>query len=88
MNSPSADDRRTLRRIRLLIALFITGLVFSGVTAIPLETEVRWLTQVTGARQLVEAPASTSAPTWAEWLVRVEDALREINEKHPFIAYG
>ena len=88
MNSPSADDRRTLRRIRLLIALFIAGLVFSGVTAIPLEPEVRWLTQVTGARQLVEAPASTAVPVWAEWLVKVETALHDINTRHPFIAYG
>ena len=88
MNSPSADDRRTLRRIRLLIALFIAGLVCSGVTAIPLEPEVRWLTQVTGARQLVEAPASTAVPVWAEWLVKVETALHDINTRHPFIAYG
>ena len=88
MNAIALDHSRIIRRLRLLIALFITGLVLSGVTAIPFETEVRWLTNITGARQLVEATASTAAPAWAVWLVRVEDALREINEKHPFIAYG
>lgn len=88
MASDSNDYRRTICRLRLLIALFIAGLVFSGVTAIPLEPEVRWLTQVTGARQFVEAPASTAAPAWAEWLVKVENALHDINTRHPFIAYG
>ena len=73
--SDSTKHWRTIRRLRLLIALFIAGLVFSGVTAIPLEPEVRWLTQVTGARQLVETPASTAAPEWAVWLVKVESAL-------------
>lgn len=88
MASDSNNHRHTIRRLRLLIALFIAGLVLSGVTAIPLETEVRWLTQVTGARQLVEAPASTAAPVWAEWLVKVENALHDINTRYPFIAYG
>ena len=53
MNANSTDPPRLIRRLRLLIALFIAGLVLSGVTAIPLEPEVRWLTQVTGARQFV-----------------------------------
>ena len=88
MNAHSTDHPRLIRRLRLLIALFIAGLVFSGVTAIPLEPEVRWLTQVTGAGQLVEAPASTAVPVWAEWLVKVETALHDINTRHPFIAYG
>ena len=35
----------SLRRIRWLVALFIVGLVLSGATAIPLETEVNWLVQ-------------------------------------------
>jgi hypothetical protein len=45
-----------LRRIRWLVALFIVGLVFSGATAIPLETEINWLVHMTGAREFVEAP--------------------------------
>jgi hypothetical protein len=88
MNSYSTDHPQLIRRMRLLIALFIAGLVFSGVTAIPLESELHWLNQLTGARQLVEAPASTAAPVWAEWLVKVENALHDINTRYPFIAYG
>ena len=37
------------RRVRLLLLLFIAGLVVSGVTAFPLETELRWLTGALGA---------------------------------------
>jgi len=78
----------SLRRIRWLVALFIVGLVFSGATAIPLETEVGWLVQMTGARQLVETPGSTSVPAWAEWLCRVQTGLHETNVKFPFMGYG
>ena len=82
-----AGAGRLLRRIRWLVGLFIAGLIVSGATAIPLETEANWLTQVTGARALVDSPG-TAAPTWAVWLCRVTDALKEINARHPFIAYG
>jgi len=38
-----------LNRIRLLILLFIVGLIISGATAIPLETELKLLVQIAGA---------------------------------------
>ena len=58
MNRP--DQLR--RRIKGLTWLFIIGLVLSGATAIPLDVELDWLVDFTGARQLVEAPTSTAAP--------------------------
>lgn len=85
-HAPSSDSN--LRRIRWLVALFIGGLFLSGATAIPLETEVNWLVQVTGAREMVERQSSTPAPAWAEWLCRVQAGLRETNAKFPFISYG
>ncbi len=81
------EQRRALRRIRWLVGLFIAGLLLSGATAIPLESEVTWLAKVTGAHRLMESSAAP-APAWAVWLCRVEAALREINLKHPFISYG
>lgn len=84
----TSKSEPSLSRIRWLVALFITGLVLSGATAIPLETEVNWLVQSTGARQLMETPGSTSAPVWAEWLCRVQTGLHETNAKFPFISYG
>jgi hypothetical protein len=64
-------------RIRVLLWIFIVGLVISGVTALPLETELRILTQWAGA-----------GPGAAEWFLRIRDALIETNAKYPFIAYG
>jgi hypothetical protein len=76
------------RRIKLLTWFFIIGLVISGVTAIPLVTELDWLVKLTGARQLVETPGSTDAPVWAVWLVRIQLTLQETSEKHPMLFYG
>jgi hypothetical protein len=81
-------EQRLLRRIRLLTWLFIAGLVLSGATAIPLEAELDWLVNATGAREQVQTAASSGAPAWASWLVRVRNALAETLGRHPFIAYG
>jgi len=58
------------RRIKGLTWLFILGLVLSGATAIPLDSELDGLVEFTGARRFVETPASTAAPAWAVWLVK------------------
>jgi hypothetical protein len=86
----TSASRETIlrRRINLLTWFFIAGLVVSGVTAIPLESEVNWLVQTTGARQLVESPAGTSAPAWAHWLVKVQTALHDVAAQHSFLFYG
>ena len=47
--NPSPDpSRRLLAHIRWLTAYFMFGLVVSGATAIPLETELDWLVSVFG----------------------------------------
>jgi hypothetical protein len=88
MKPTSESELKLLRRIRCLVSLFIVGLVLSGATAIPIETEVDWLVEFTGARHLIEAPGSTNPPAWAGWLCRVQTALHETNVKFPFIGYG
>jgi hypothetical protein len=67
------------RRIRALLLTFIAGLVLSGLTAFPLETELRWLTGVLG---------SADAGGISAWLVTVRDALVATNARYPFLAYG
>jgi hypothetical protein len=81
-----ADQLR--RRIKGLTWLFMIGLVLSGATAIPLDSELDWLVKFTGARHLVEAPASTVSSVWAVWLVKVQSALHDTIAKYPFMAYG
>jgi hypothetical protein len=70
-----------LRRARWGIGLFIVGLVLSGVTAFPLETELRLAVKV--CDHFAWVPAGLSA-----WLHRVYEALADENTRYPFLAYG
>jgi hypothetical protein len=81
-------ERILLRRIRGCVWIFILGLALSGVTAIPLLQEVECLVSITGAQRLVETPASSASPSWAVWLMEVRSALKETNNRHPFLFYG
>ena len=78
-------EEQLLRRSRTLLLAFITGLVLSGLTAFPLETELRWVTGFLGA-----GPGAQPAdmPGVLRWLVTVRDALSETNARFPFLAYG
>jgi hypothetical protein len=78
-----ASERNTtlLRRVRWLTGFFICGLLVSGATAIPLETELEWLASSLGG--------STPAPSsLAGWITRVHAGLADTNSRHPFMAYG
>jgi hypothetical protein len=79
-NVTLVDSDQRLRRIRLWLALFVTGLVLSGVTAFPLETETRWLS---AWLHHVPAPAALTA-----WIDRCHEGLQQTNAKYPFLAYG
>ena len=73
------------QRIRAWLGLFIVGLVLSGLTAFPLETELRVLTKVLGI--------SSSPPNGPETALHgslrlVRDGLVETNQRYPFLAYG
>ena len=70
------------QRIRILLWIFIIGLVVSGTTAIPLETELTLLAQLAG----VDGNAEHGG--FVGWLLKVRDALVATNTKYPFIAYG
>ena len=74
-----------LRRIRFWLAVFIIGLVLSGITAFPLETELSLLVSILHAGWLRPLPEVTGLLPWIE---RVYDALRTTNAFYPFLAYG
>jgi hypothetical protein len=74
-----------LRRIRFWLAVFIIGLVLSGITAFPLETELSWLVSILHAGWLRPISEFTGLLPWIE---RVNDALRNTNAFYPFLAYG
>lgn len=74
-----------LRRIRLWLAIFIAGLVLSGVTAFPLVTEVRWLDAALHAPHAQPLARTTGLLTW---VARVDRAVADTNAQYPFLAYG
>jgi len=74
-----------LRRIRFWLAVFILGLILSGVTAFPLQTELHWLLSLLHTQQLQPLVASTHLLPWIE---RVYNALSDTNARYPFLAYG
>ena len=74
-----------LRRIRFWLAIFITGLVLSGLTAFPLRTEINWLE--TGLRSDALRPLAESIHL-LPWIERVHEGLDATNARFPFLAYG
>jgi hypothetical protein len=74
-----------LRRIRFWLAIFITGLVLSGITAFPLHTEINWL--ATGLRTDAVRPLAESTHL-LPWIERVQEGLDVTNAQFPFLAYG
>jgi hypothetical protein len=70
--------QQLLKRIRLALIFFVTGLVLSGVTAFPLETELNILIQYTD-----QMPRSI-----ANFITRVYHAITMVNDVYPFLSYG
>ncbi len=79
------EQQRLLRRVRVLLLVFVAGLVLSGITAFPLA----WETRILHAR--VAGPGSPVPQMWpslAEWIGRVHGGLEVAYRQYPFIAYG
>ena len=81
---PELDKIALLRRIRLWIVVFVTGLVLSGITAFPLVCETAWLNRALS----VGSSATAGEPALHIWLRRVHDALAATGRDYPFLAYG
>ncbi len=69
---------KLISKIRLLILGFMAALILSGVTAMPAETELRWLMQY---KELFPDKIGN-------WLQLCYSALADTNSKYPFLAYG
>jgi len=74
-----------LRRIRVCLAIVIAGLLVSGVTAFPLESELRWLLALLHTTAMQPLAQSTHLLPWIE---RVYQALSRTNASYTFLAYG
>src|SRR5689334_7954782 len=75
------QDRLLRTRIRWLTSFFIFGLFVSGVTAIPLTSELNLLVKVFD-------PGDAPSSGVLQWLVSIRDALAQTQTQHPFLFYG
>jgi hypothetical protein len=78
-------ENTSRRKIKLLTGLFIVALVFSGVTAIPLELELDVLAKIFGASNLSPDQATSG---FVKWILKVREGLHQTNAQFPFMAYG
>lgn len=73
------------RRITVLLYIFIIGLVISGLTAFPLEWELKTLAKLIGATPGMTVENTTG---FIHWIIKVRNALIATNQAYPFISYG
>ena len=64
--------------IRRWIALFITLLMLSGVTAFPIQTEINFIMQ----------HKNVLPDFMIAWLEKINTGINDVSSKYPFIAYG
>lgn len=72
------EELKIRKRIKYLIYIVITGLVLSGITTFPIETELYFI-----SKHLNYFPEFVR-----EWLTKVYMAVKEVNTAYPFLSYG
>lgn len=75
MSGPNTSDLRFIRR---WLVFFMAALIFSGITAVPLE----W-----GSRVMADITASWGEP-WTGWTSTVAAAIADVGRHYPMIFYG
>ncbi|HYF67480.1 MAG TPA: hypothetical protein VD884_05055 [Ohtaekwangia sp.] len=80
MAAAHVEISKLKRQVQILIALFISGLVFSGITAFPIEAELQI------AQQWMENLEWNNR--FSSWIQVTYKGVKETNSKYPFIAYG
>lgn len=75
----------TTTQIRAWLVFFIAALAVSGLTAFPLEWELRLASTLLHADA---SPLPALMPELVEWIDRVRHGLIDTNTRYPFIAYG
>ncbi|HSG45867.1 MAG TPA: hypothetical protein VLA72_22230 [Anaerolineales bacterium] len=72
------------RRIKILIIFFMIALTTSGLTAIPLQWEMKIIMPLFGNGSFFGGVF----PGFANWLVRINDGILNGYGQYPFLAYG
>lgn len=74
-----------LRHAHFWLTVFMLGLILSGVTAFPLDSEIQLLDAVLHIGAL-RAIANSTGLLW--WIDRVCNGVTQTNARYPFLAYG
>lgn len=74
-----------LVRFRLVLGLFMIGLILSGLTAFPLLAELELLTALAGVDA---APSDAQHAGWRFWILTVRHGLEDTYTHYPWMAYG
>jgi hypothetical protein len=74
-----------LRRVRFWLAIFMVGLILSGITAFPIASEIRLLDASLHTSALRGIANSTGLLGWID---RVCDGITQTDARYPFLAYG
>jgi hypothetical protein len=82
----NSDGPRILRRYRLVLGLFITGLIVSGITAFPLEMETAILDRYLGVGEYVGPPSIRVE--FGQWIHAIHSGVEQTYAKFPFFGYG
>jgi hypothetical protein len=72
-------EKDALRKVRWAIGIFMAGLVLSGVTAFPLQAELKWLVSVRG---------ESASSGFDQWIRTVRDGLADTYQNYPWVGYG
>jgi hypothetical protein len=67
-----------LLRIRLMIIFFMISLLISGITAFPIEWELKFMT----------SHPELFPDAYNDWFAIVYEGIKETNAKYPFLSYG
>jgi len=81
--SPTTES--LLLRYRIALAAFLAGLIFSGLTAFPLLTEIRLLSRLLGIADPAQYRELTGL---AHWIAYVHLGLEQTYAHYPFFGYG
>src|ERR1700751_1610978 len=81
----STEQAKRRRLIQVWLGVFIVGLVLSGLTAFPLETELHLLYSVLMSGTL--RPVFQNSHLLS-WITRVYGAVSDTNQRYSFLAYG
>jgi hypothetical protein len=85
MKTKEGEEKQLLLKIRLLVVFFILALVVSGLTAFPLETELKVLCSILN---IDTACSPDMYSGFKHWIALVSDGLTTTNQQYPFLAYG